>query len=84
MAIKMRVNNETSARCNECGVSWRNSSEMYDLFVFGEIHQICRQCSEKLFQKTLRAECAYNSKVKQKEDLNRAEREKLRKNIQTG
>lgn len=84
MAIKMRVNNDTSARCGECGALWKNSSEMYDLFIFGEIHQICLRCSDKLFQKTLRASCAYNGKVKQKEDLNRAEREKIRTNIQTG
>lgn len=77
MAIKMRVNNDTSSCCDECGVLWKNCAEMYDLFVFGEIHRICRQCSEKLFQKTLKASCSYNAKVKQKEDLKRAERERL-------
>lgn len=80
MAIKMRVNTNTSSYCNECGTWWKNTGEMYDLCIFGEIHQICRKCSETLFQKTLRASCAYNGKVKQKEDMARAERERYKAN----
>lgn len=81
--IRMRVNTNTRSRCEECGTVWNHTGEMYDLLVFGEIHQICRLCSEMLFQKTLRAGCAYNGKVKSKEDLKRAEKE-AHKNRETG
>lgn len=76
MAIKMRVNTDKNSFCEECGKTWNYTAEMYDLFIFGKVHQICRKCSDVLFQKTLKAGCIYNSKVKQKEDLKRAERER--------
>lgn len=77
--IKMRVNGDSSSRCDECGATWRNTAEMYDLFIFGEVHTICHKCSETLFSKTLKASCMYNAKVKRKEDFERAERENRRR-----
>lgn len=78
--IKMRVNNNSNSFCSECGVNYKNTKEMHDLMLFGEVHQICYECLDKLFQKTLKAQINYQSKVKSKEDLIRAKRSEMVKN----
>lgn len=72
--IKMRVNNDKNSKCDECGRTWNNTKEMIDINIFNEIHCICFECNQILFQKTLRVECNYNSRVKSKEDQIRARR----------
>lgn len=78
MAIRMRVNNDKQSECNECGCTYKYTAEMYDLGICEEQFTLCKSCVEKLFQKTLKASCMYNSKLKQPEDLKRAAREKAR------
>lgn len=79
MAIKMRVNNTKESVCKECGCPYSHTAEMYDLALCGERYTLCRSCIEVLFQKTLKASCMYNGKVKGPEDLKREGREQLRK-----
>lgn len=72
--IKMRVNGNKESECNECGCPYNCTAEMYDLVLCEEQFILCSDCIEKLFQKTLKASCKYNSKVKRPDDLKRKER----------
>lgn len=69
--IKMRINNNSTSVCEECSVSWKNTPEMYDLLLCGNKVTLCKKCLDNLFQKTLKASCAYNAKVKSQEDMQR-------------
>lgn len=79
MAIRMRVNNVKDSECNECGCLYKNVAEMYDLILCDVQFTLCKECIEMLFNKTLKASCMYNAKVKRPEDLKRAERARMRK-----
>ena len=72
--IKMRVNRNADGFCSNCRMSYKNTKEMYDIMIFGEIHQLCYECVDNLFQKTLKAQINDQSKLKTKEDLVRAKR----------
>lgn len=74
--IKMKVNLDKDSICEECGRDWMHTAEMYTVQVFGEKHDMCRNCSDALFRKTLKAACMYNEKVKGKEDKIRADNER--------
>lgn len=76
--IKMRVCTDTASWCEECGADWGRTREMYDLAIFDGKHHICRRCADSLFRKLLRASCAYDGKVKTKEDKERARKEDAR------
>ena len=76
--IKMRINKNEKSECENCGVNWEYTSAMYDLMLVGSVHTICRQCSQELFQKLLKAECMQNAKIKSNEDIKRIQREKAR------
>ena len=79
MAIKMRVNTNNESTCDECSCMWKNTAEMYDLMLCGERFTLCKECIETLFNKTLKASCLYNGRLKSQDDLKRAERARLRK-----
>lgn len=72
---KMRVTKERESACCECGREWKNVSEMYDLKIGDNISTICRKCSNVLFQKLLKAACAYDGRVKTNEDMARIRRD---------
>ena len=74
--IKMRVNNQASSVCGECKVSYKYTPEMYDLMICGVKHTLCKDCVDTLFQKTLKATCLYNGKLKSQEDMKRIRRNK--------
>ena len=79
MAIKMRVNHEQSSNCFNCGTSWKNTPEMYDLCIGYQRERIlplCKKCVDELFQKTLKAGCKYNARIKSQEDQTRIKRSK--------
>lgn len=67
--VRMRTNNESNAYCCECGNGRNNSLELFDICIGGQIFTICDLCNEQLFQKTLRATCNVNSKVKRPSDM---------------
>lgn len=69
MAIKMRNNNDTDAVCCECGENQRQVLNMFDLCIGDNIFTICDVCNEKIFTKTLRAECFKNGRVKSQHDI---------------
>ena len=79
MSIKMRVNKERESECFVCKTNWANTHEMYDLRFESKLDEtrtltLCKSCVDELFNKTLRASCLYNSRIKSKEDMERIRR----------
>lgn len=72
--IKMRVNKKKDCECDFCGEKWKNVPEMYDMMLLDDMYTICKQCTQELFLKILKADCMYNSKLKSNEDIVRAKR----------
>lgn len=75
MPVKMRVCSDPEVICSNCGAKYADTREMYDIMLFGKKYNICYFCNDQVFKKSLRASCLYNSKVKKKDDLERARRE---------
>lgn len=69
MAIKMRNNNDKNAFCCECGETQDQVLNMFDVCVGDNIFTICDACNEKLFYKSLKAECYKNGRVKSERDI---------------
>lgn len=69
MAIKMRNNTNKDTVCCECGDKQNEVLNMFDLCIGGTIFTICDACNEKLFYKTLNAECYKNGRVKEPRDI---------------
>lgn len=69
--MKMKINRDQDSVCDECRNIWKNTPEMYDLLLCGSKITLCKRCLDNLFQKTLKASCAYNAKVKSQEDMQR-------------
>lgn len=78
MAIKMRTNTKPKAVCDGCGNDRTKSLDMFDVCIGKEIFTICDQCNEKLFNKTLSAECYKNGRVKSQADMEVIKRRNLR------
>ena len=75
MPIRMRVNKDKNSRCKLCNTPYMYTPEMYDLQLANEVKSViftlCKSCNDELFQKTLKAGCIYNAKLKTKEDMQR-------------
>lgn len=69
MAIKMRNNKDLDSVCCECGTHRRDVLDMFDLCVGGNVFTICDECNEEILHKTLKAECAKNSRTKTPADM---------------
>ena len=69
MAIKMRNNSKPDAICCECGETQQEVLNMFDLCIGKTILTICDVCNNKIFYKTLNAECIKNGRVKTQQDL---------------
>lgn len=68
--IRMRINKDGAAKCKVCGATRKNSLELFDIaFTDKNIITICDLCNEVLFNKTLRATCGVNHKVKSQADM---------------
>lgn len=68
--IRMRVNKSDDAVCKVCGNTRKNSLELFDIaFTDKHIITICDKCNSQLFDKTLKADCAVNHKLKSKKDI---------------
>lgn len=78
MAIKMRNNKDNNAVCCECGETRKQVLDMFDVCVGSNIFTICDVCNEKLFYKTLNAECYKNGRVKTQQDIAIINRRKQR------
>ncbi len=70
--VKMRVNYDKNSICQGCSTKWKNTAEMYDMMLCGKLFTLCFDCVDKVFHKTLSANCKYNHRVKSQEDLQRA------------
>lgn len=83
--VKMRENKNEKEFCSLCNVSWKNTRVMYDIKMNDEIFHLCYKCSDELFHKLLKANCAYNERIKTKEDVTRINREnRLSENFENG
>lgn len=75
LAIQMRVNKNKESKCTLCNTPYMRTPEMYDLRLSNNrknvIFVLCKKCVDELFQKTLKANCLYNGKLKTKEDMKR-------------
>lgn len=75
MPIRMRVNKDKESRCKLCNTPYLYTPELYDLQLANEnksvIFTLCKECVDELFNKTLKASCNYNAKLKTKEDMRR-------------
>lgn len=68
--IRMRVNKDVDCVCKVCGATRKNSLELFDIaFTDKHIITICDLCNQQLFNKTLKAECSVNSKLKSQHDI---------------
>lgn len=68
--IRMRVNKDESSVCKVCNASHNNSLELFDIsFTDKHIITICDKCNEILFNKTLKANCMVNHRLKDKHDM---------------
>lgn len=65
----MRNNTDPEAFCCECGDGQTEVLNMFDLCIGDTILTICDVCNEKVFSKTLRAECYKNGRVKSSHDI---------------
>lgn len=73
----MRINYDSQSVCSNCGMKYKNTKEMYDIKLFGKVNQICYDCVDKLFHKTLNAQVKYQAKIKTKEDMARISRNRI-------
>jgi hypothetical protein len=75
MPVRMRVNHDKESKCTLCGKPYMRTKEMHDLQLSNKrksvIFTLCYDCMEEIFQKTLKASCNYQAKLKTKEDLKR-------------
>lgn len=69
MAIRMRNNTNSDAKCCECKETQSQVLNMFDICIGGTIFTICDRCNEQLFNKTLSAECYKNGRVKSQADM---------------
>ena len=75
MSIRMRENQKKESKCENCGTKYINTREMIDIKISGHQHTLCYKCYDELFTKLLRMQCAYQAKLKSKEDIERIQRE---------
>ena len=73
MKIKMRVNksknDDSEIKCASCGKNKNQVLNMFDLKIGNIIVQICDECNQDLFSKTLKANVFVNERLKSKRDI---------------
>lgn len=69
--IGIKTCNDPQSKCEECSALWINTPEMYIVGLCGYRVCLCKDCLDKLFNKSLRANCAYNAKIKSQQDQQR-------------
>lgn len=76
----MRVNQKEFSKCQECGIRWKNTKEMYDIQICNEKFTLCFDCIDTIFHKALKANCMYNQKIKSQDDMVRIRNYNIIKN----
>jgi len=69
MAIRLRVNQKETSKCQECGCKWKSTKEMYDIMVCDSKFTLCYDCKNLLFHKLLKSDCNYNNRTKSQDDM---------------
>lgn len=64
--IKIRIGKQTKqCWCTGCGKSSRDEQkEFYDMLIGDQLVHLCFECLDMMFQKTLKAQVAYQGKLK--------------------
>ena len=64
-AIKIRVNTKQKDICTACGKSSKDErKEFYDMMIGNDLIHLCFDCIDMMFNKTLKAQVNYQSKLK--------------------
>lgn len=65
-SIKMRINSgKKHCKCTACGKSnEKEQKEFYDMAIGERMVHLCFDCMDLIFQKTLKAQVAYQGKLK--------------------
>lgn len=69
MAIKMRVRKVKDIDCEACGCKPKSMLDEFDIMIGDTMVTLCDQCVDTLFNKTLRAVCYTNGRIKQQSDI---------------
>lgn len=67
--IRMRTNKNPSSTCCECGKERAKVIEMFDIKIGKHLVTVCDECNDILFDKTLKASCRKNGKIKDKREM---------------
>lgn len=70
LAVKMRVLKPTdSGECASCGCAKDKCVDMFEVAVGGVRFKVCDLCMEEVVQKSLRAVCHTNGRVKTQREI---------------
>lgn len=67
--IKMRNNTDANSNCCNCGESFKEVLNMFDLCIGDNVFTICDRCNNQILMKCLRAECMKNERTKSSRDM---------------
>lgn len=84
MAIQMRNNTNLDSVCCECNEPRKNVLDMFDVRIGGKVFTLCDECTETLFNKTLKAISYRNAKVKSQHDIAIINKRKSKKHSKFG
>lgn len=83
-AIKMRVLQDKKYKCSCCGEESKKSLDMFELKLSDTSIILCDKCNEVLFNKTLKASCYTNGRLKSQDDINIINERKRSKKLLSG
>lgn len=80
--IKMRVCKDEEAVCKVCGKSRKESLEIFEVFFTEkQIIRICDLCNDTLLNKSLKASCMINHRVKSNADMRVIRTRNIKKDV---
>lgn len=69
MAIKMRLRKAKDTDCEACGCKPKEMLDEFDIMIGDTMVTLCDDCVKTLFDKTLKAHCYTNGRVKQQNEI---------------
>lgn len=69
MAIKMRLRKVKDACCDACGCKPENMLDLFDVMIGDTVLKVCDDCMEVLLNKSLKAKCYTQGRVKQQSEM---------------
>lgn len=77
----MRVNKNPDSVCDICHKSRNHVLDMFDLSLNNHITTLCDVCNNELFNKTLKANCYTNHRLKDKHDMKIIQKRNIEKRM---